>query len=59
MGEEADQRRKYVMLCESLMACKGTVLALQDARTFTKAICSVPRHTDDKRFPQVYPPYIL
>jgi hypothetical protein len=54
VGEEANQRRKYVMLCESLMACKGTVLALQDARTFTKAICSVPRHTDDKRFPQVY-----
>jgi hypothetical protein len=29
------QRDKYIMVSEALMACKGTVLALQDARTFT------------------------
>ena len=52
-GAAADQRDKYVKLSEALMACKGTVLALQDARSFTKAICSVPRHVDEPRFPQL------
>ena len=43
---EAD-RPRYEHLCGRLQRAKGVLLALRDARDFTKLLCALPRHPDD------------
>ena len=37
---------RYVALCQALQQCIGAIDALLDARFFTKAIASIPRHPE-------------
>eukprot|EP00668_Euglena_longa_P032816 GGOE01042270.1.p1 GENE.GGOE01042270.1~~GGOE01042270.1.p1 ORF type:complete len:634 (+),score=101.69 GGOE01042270.1:23-1903(+) len=43
---EAPEHQRYVSLSCLLSRLKGMLLAVTDARVFTKWICSIPRHPD-------------
>ena len=40
-------RAEYESVCHCFQRAKGLILAMHDARDFTKFLCSLPRHPDD------------
>ena len=40
-------RAEYASVCHCFQRAKGFVMAINDARDFTKFLCSLPRHPDD------------
>ena len=39
--------QEYTSICQHFQRAKGLVLAVNDARDFTKFLCALPRHPDD------------
>ena len=45
-GADPDERDRYIGITHTLSTCRGALVAMQDAREFTKMICALPRHPE-------------